>query len=298
MKDLVFAYSSGVEDIETLVLAESIREFAGRFSNAPIWLFTLKNLEEISEERRVKLESLNVTIKQIKVDEKKAEFPFVDHVCAAAQAEEEAVGITRNLVYLGTNAIVIQEPKEFILEEGINLGFRPVHHKLIGSDYEEPIDSFWGIIYQKCSVTEDKIFPMKTHVDGSVLRPYINSGYLIVKPERGFLRKWWEYYQKLYYLPLFSEFYEKDDLYVTFIHQAVLSGIFLSYLSKEEILELPFTYNYPINLYHESPDEFKPESFNDLVTARYYLGKLINPDDFEKLPFHEPLKSWLSTRIH
>ena len=96
----------------------------------------------------------------------------------------------------------------------------------------------------------------------------------------------------------FREFYEEDDLYVTFVHQAVLSGIFLSYLSKEETLELPFTYNYPINLYNESSAEFKPDTFQNLVTARYYLVKLLKLEEYEKLPFQEPLKTWLSKRIH
>ncbi|MHA1198916.1 MAG: hypothetical protein ACTSQF_06145 [Candidatus Heimdallarchaeaceae archaeon] len=298
MHDLIFAYSSGIEDVETLILAESIREFAGKFSNSPIWLYTIKEQEEISEERRQKLESLDVTIKQIKVDKEIAKFPFIDHVCAAAQAEEEAKEIAKNLVYLGTNAFIIKEPKEFILQEGINLGYRPVHHKLIGSLFDENIDRFWEIIYEKCNVTEDKIFPMKTHVDGNILRPYINSGYLIVNPRRGFLGEWWKYYQKLYNYQNFKEFYEKDDLYLTFIHQAVLSGVFLSFLSKNEVKELPFNYNYPINLYQESPEKYKPASFQDLVTARYYLVKLLKPEEYEKLPFHEPLKTWLSKRIH
>lgn len=298
MHDLIFSYSSDVESIETLILAESIREFAGKFSDAPIWLYTVKEQDEISELRRKQLESLNVTIKLIDINKEVAKFPFTAHVRAAAQAEEEAKDLANNLVFLGTNAFIIQEPKEFILRDGINLGYRPVHHKLIGSIFDEPIDSFWELIYQKCDVTEDKVFPMKTHVDGNILRPYINSGYLIVNPRRGFLEEWWKNYQKLYNDPNFREFYEKDDLYLTFVHQAVLSGSFLSYLSKEETLELPFTYNYPINLYHESSEEYQPDTFQKLVTARYYLVKLLKPEEYEKLPFQEPLKTWLSKRIH
>ena len=297
MNDLIFAFNSNAEDKETSILIESLRTFTGKFSNSPIWLFTHKELDEISEKRRKILDSLNVTIKKIEIDKEILKFPFISHVRSAAQAEEEAKNQTKNLAFLGTNTIFIQEPKEFILKEGINLGYRPVHHTLIGSIFERPIDKFWSLIYQKCNVNEEKVFPMKTHVDGNILRPYINSGYLIVNPKRGFLSDWWKYYQKTYYDPDFKEFYRKNDLYVTFIHQAVLSAVMLTQLNKKEIYELPFNYNYPINLYHESLDEYKPECINDLVTVRYYLDKLIDEDSFNKIPFKDPLKSWLKLRL-
>ena len=297
MEDIIFVYASNSENLETIILAESIREFGGKYANAPIWLFTLKEESEISEERINKLSSLRVDIKKLDIDKEVANFPFTCHVRAAAQAEELAENKIRNLVFLGINSLIIQEPSELLLDEGISLGYRPVHHKLIGSLYEEPIDPFWQKIYQICNVSEDKVFPMQTHVDGNILRPYINSGYLIVKPERGFLRYWWKVYKEAYSESFFYDYYKKDDLYLTFIHQAILSGIFLSYLLKDETRELPFTYNYPINLYHESLEKYRPRSINDLVTARYYLNKLLTKDAFEKMPFEEPLKGWLKSRI-
>ncbi len=298
MRDLIFVYTSSTENIETIVLAESIREYGGKYSDSPIWLYTTEKLDEMSEERKKKLDSLEVEVKDLKIDNEVAKFPFTSHVRAAAQAEEEAEDKTHFLAYLGSNSIIIQEPSEFILEEEINLGYRPVHHKLIGSSYNEPIDLFWEKIYQICEVSDENIFPMKTHVDGNILRPYINSGYLIVRPSIGFLRQWWKVYKNTYGDNFFKDYYQKDDLYLTFIHQAVLSGILLSYLSKNEIKELPFTYNYPINLYHESLEEYKPKCINDLVTARYYLKKLLDKDAFEKIPFKEPLKGWLKSRIY
>ncbi len=298
MNELIYAFSSSVTDTETMLLVESIREFGESLSDRPIWLFTIKNREEIPEDILVKLGKLNVKIFTLELEPEIAKFPFIGHVYAAKKAEEMAINKSKFLVYLGTNIIVIQEPKLFLLEEGRNLGYRPVHHKLIGSKYDQPLDKFWRLIYEKTAVNEDMLFPMQTHVDGNILRPYINSGYLVVRPERGFLREWWRYYQLLYNDPEFEEFYNKDDLYLTFIHQAILSGVFLSYLKREEIKELPFEYNYPINLYHETSEDFKPKNLNQLVTIRYYLDKIKSLDDFKQIPFEEPLRSWLSKRIH
>lgn len=174
-----------------------------------------------------------------------------------------------------------------------NIGCRPVHHTLIGSLYYQPIDEFWDLIYRKCEVPEDRIFPMQTHVDGNILRPYYNSGFLIVRPENRFLEKWWNRYKELYKDSDFKRFYDKNKLYITFVHQAVLSAEILSNFEKNELEVLPFSYCYPINLYEESLPEYKPKSTSELVTARYYLEKLLTQEGFDKIPFHEPLKRWL-----
>lgn len=297
MEQLIYAFCSGVTSPETLILVESIREFGGDFSNNPIWLFTKKTLDEIPKDLLSKLEQLNVNVYSLEIDPEIANFRFIEHVYAAAKAEEMALKKTENLVFLGTNSLFFDSPRKFLLEEGINLGYRPVHHKLIGSLYDEPIDYFWSLIYQKCDVNQEKVFPMQTHVDGQILRPYISSGCLIVNPERGFFKAWWDRYKIIHKEPIFKEFYEKYDLYVVFIHQAVLSAVMLSELDPEEIMELPFNYNYPINLYHESLEEFKPKNFEKLVTARYYLEKIVEEDEFNKIPFTEPMKSWLEKRI-
>ncbi len=297
MEQLIYAFCSSVTNPETMILVESIRKFSGEFSSCPIWLFTKKTLKEIPEDLLNSLYQHEVEIFTLDLDPEIANFSFIDHVYAAAKAEEMAVNKTDNLVFLGTNTLFFDSPEKFLLEDGISLGYRPVHHKLIGSLYDEPIDYFWSLIYQKCNVKEENVFPMQTHIDGQILRPYISSGCLVVNPKRGFFKVWWEKYKIIHKEPVFKEFYEKYDLYLIFIHQAVLSAVMLSELDKSEIKELPFEYNYPINLYHESLDEFKPKNFDNIITARYYLEKIIDEDEFNKIPFNEPLRSWLEKRV-
>ncbi len=112
-----------------------------------------------------------------------------------------------------------------------------------------------------------------------------------------FLKIWWNKYKEIYKDLDFKNFYDKNNLYITFIHQAVLSALILLNFEKEELEILPFSYCYPINLYEESLPEFKPQSTSELVTARYYLEKLLTPEGFDKIPFHEPLRSWLKKKI-
>ena len=298
MNQIIFAFASDGTAPETFILVESIRKFAGVFSDSPIWMMTTKSEEEIPIKFRSQLKMFNVEIIKVDLDAEDLKFPFTSFVSSAAKAESLAKKQTEFLVWLGSNSLIINEPQEFILKDKVKLGCRPVHHTLIGSLYYQPIDKFWELIYKRCKVPEDRIFPMQTHVDGNILRPYFNSGFLIVRPENGFLGTWWQRYRKMYNNPDFKVFYEKDDLYLIFVHQAVLSAEILTNFEKDELEILPFSYCYPINLFEESLPEFKPKSTEELVTARYYLEKLLTQEGFEKIPFHEPLKRWLKTKLN
>ncbi len=297
MEKLIFAYTSSASDLEIPILAASIRKFAGTLSECPIWVLIPKTKNEIPKEIKKQLLSLDVQIIPFLVDPD-LKFPFARYVLAVATAESLANEKTKLLAWLGSNTIVINEPKLFLLDEHKNLGYRPVHHTLVGSFYEKPIDPFWELIYRKCNVPEDKIFPMKTHVDNNTLRPYFNAGLLIVRPKKGLLQSWWDNFKELYCDPCFKEYYEKDDLYTIFIHQAVLSGVILSTMERQELQELPFIYNYPLNLYFECPIALRPQNINDLITARYEEFELEVPRWLEKIPLQDSLKSWFTDQLN
>ena len=86
-----------------------------------------------------------------------------------------------------------------------------------------------------------------------------------------------------------ENFYEKNELYSIFIHQAVLTGVILSSLKRDELHELPFTYNYPLHLYNEVPQDLRPGNIDELVTVRYE-----EPGVLKTIPFQGPVKSWLT----
>jgi flavin reductase (DIM6/NTAB) family NADH-FMN oxidoreductase RutF len=292
MEKLVFAYFSDCSDPKDLILAASIREFGESLSNYPIWVLVPKSKENINNEMKNSFLSLNVDLIPISTkDEPK--FPFITYVLAAANAESLAKEKTKLLAWLGSNTIIFNEPKHFLLDNDKLLGYRPVHHTNIGSFYDEPLDPFWELVYQKCNISGEQIFPMKTHVDHNKLRPYFNAGCLIIRPEKELFQSWWNSYNVLYNKPYFKEYYDKNYLYAIFIHQAVLSGIILSNLERNELYELPFEYNYPLNLYYNCPFVYQVKDVNNLITVRYEdLGEL------EKIPIQDPLKSWLTNQIN
>ncbi len=299
MNNIVFATltSADGEDIQAPLLASSIRKFGRNLAEQPIWILVPTQDKDIHEKLSANFESLDATIIPFSCDSDDLAFPFTALVCAAAKAEMLAKNTMDLLVFIDNNSFILSEPSEFLLDEKKILGYRPVHHTLIGSEYSKSLDNFWKLIYSKLDVSEDDIFPMKTHVDGRTLRPYINSGFLVVRPERGLFQFWWDAYKEIYKEQEFQEYYQKDSLYSIFIHQAVLSSIILTKLSRDELYELPFSYNYPLHLFRESPQEYQPDNLNDMVTLRYYMDKLRNPEWLDPLPFHNPHKSWVIDKL-
>ncbi|MFX1567709.1 MAG: flavin reductase family protein [Promethearchaeota archaeon] len=291
MKELIYVYISDGSNPKDLMLAASIRKFGSSLSNNPIWVLIPKSVETIPKKIRDLFISMDVELIPFSIDNE-PNFPFIKFVLAAATAELLAKGKTKLLAWLGSNTILFNEPKHFLLDNDKTLGYRPVHHTNIGSFIDEPIDRFWEEVYQHCNVSDEQIFPMKTHVDHNKLRPYFNAGCLITKPEKGLFQSWWKSYKYLYNEQCFQEFYNKNYLYAIFIHQAILSGVILSTIDRTELCELPFEYNYPLNLFYNCPFVYQVKNLNKLITVRYE-----DPSDLKKVPLQDPLKTWLTTQM-
>ena len=296
---LVFAsivFPDRSSETNALLLAESIRAFAGSLSHTPVWFYVPQDGKQLSRIVRNKLSALDVTLIPFDVDEEVLRFPFTGHSIAAAQAESRASDQANFVAWLSPNTIVLQEPRDFLLQDNRTLGFKPVHHTLLGSRYDEPLDSFWALIYCYCNVPGDRVVPMMTHVEGEKIRPYINSGLLVTRPERSLLRAWCDAFLEAYQEPAFREFYQQDKRYAIFIHQAILSGVILSMLATEEMQELPQTYNYPLHLHTEDITGNRPSGLEELVTVRHE-GFYQDPDWSKKMPAGEPIKQWIAERL-
>ena len=296
---LVFSsiiYPGKSSESNSLLLAESIRDFGGALSDRPIWFFAPNLGRELSLDTMTCFQGLNVEVIPMEIDQEVLKFPFTGHAEAAAMAESKADGNADLLAWIAPNTLVLHEPIDFLLDSNIKLGYRPVHHKLLGLLYDEPLDSFWNLVYNHCGVKEEQIFSMKPHVENEPIKPYFNAGLLIVRPERKLFRNWRDSFLNVYRHQDLLELYKKDQRYAIFIHQAILSGVLLSTLEKNEMEELPADYNYPIHLYPEDDTDGRPDSLDDCITLRHETFHQ-NPDWTEKIPLNHELKQWISDRL-
>ena len=165
--------------------------------------------------------------------------------------------------------MVLEEPRDFLLRDGVSLAYRPVMHRLIGSPYDEPLDAFWGRVYRALAVPDSAVFPMVTPGDRQTIRPYFNAGLLIVRPERGLLRAWAEAFRRLYEDAVLVQMGNDDSRKRVFLHQAALTGAILSKLTAQDLLDLPDRYNYPI-FFHERYEAARTfDSIEGIATLRH-----------------------------
>jgi hypothetical protein len=96
--------------------------------------------------------------------------------------------------------------------------------------------------------------------------------------------------------PEFQTFYQKDNRYIIFMHQAVFTGVLLHELERSEMLELSPKINYPLHLHGEIPVERRPGDLSDLTTLRY--EDIFDTGNWRaNLPIAEPLRSWLEAQL-
>jgi hypothetical protein len=289
-------YPNHRSETNTLLLVESIRDFAGSLSQAPVWCFVPQYEKELSSAFRTRLSELNARLIPFETDQAVLSFFFAADIQAAAIAESMALGKTDRLVWLSSNTLILHEPKAFLLSDEKNLAYRPVHHINVGSAYDKPLDAFWKLIYKYCNTPEDRVFPMKTHVDDLTIRPYFNAGILVTRPENRLFGTWHDIFFSVYQEPELVQLYKQDQRYVIFVHQVILSGVILAMFTEQRMQELPRIYNYPEHLYQEDVTTSRPVLLDELVTLRHEAFYQ-DPDWIQKMPASESLKAWFAKKL-
>ena len=299
MAQLIFAtpIAPGAAEREAVLLARSIRAFGGALAENAIWALT-PDPEALSGETRAALRALSVELLPFAIDAAALDFPFAVKAYAAAAAEQAARGRADLLAWLDSDTLVLQEPRALLLASDKALACCPIHHLRIGPSYDAPLDPFWRLVYDACATPEDRAFLMHTAVGGDRIRPHINAGLLVVRPERGVLTAWRDTFDRVYRQPAFEQFYEQNVRYRIFVHQAILSGTALSLLEPQEFLVLPGSYNYPLHLHADFPPERAAASLNALVTCRYDGWGFFEAPGWEKvMTIEEPLGGWLAREV-
>lgn len=297
---IIFAgFAEGTEQLSNMmVFVESVRKFAGDLHNAPVWIYVPEGSKEKYKKILEGFSEFRADIFESTAPKESLEYYFARKVFAAAEAEMKATDNAEILAWLDEDTIILKEPVDFLLPNEKSLGYRPVMHQNIGSLYSEPPDEFWSRVYKNLSIPESALFPMVTPADQKTLRPYFNAGLMVVRPERGVLRKWPENFIKLYEDPVFAEMCTKDVYKRIFLHQAALVGAILNTLKKEEMFEFSPKYNYPLFFHEKYEATRKFGDISEAITTRYDIYfRNPTPGWSERLKGPEEIIAWLKEKF-
>lgn len=281
--------------LDGLLLLESLRAFGGKLANSPFWVFTSSTarLDPVCLER---IKELNGLLFPIKIREEKPPFFFHERLQFLEWGEHKAAGKTDLLIWMDANTLVIREPRELSIPFGKMFGYRPVHHMNIGSRIGDPLSPFWDKLFWDCHVPAERVFPMRPVVETVKMRPYINAGLLVTRPDRHFFKHWLSTFQLLYRKQVYQDFYEDDSRYRLFFHQAVLTADVLHFFDRLDMVELPAAYNYPLHLHSQDTTPGKPANLETMATIRH--ERFYENRDWKKdFPAGEDFKSWLDDKL-
>ena len=250
------------------VLAESLRDFGGGVSDTLIRLYVPESLHDAAAAFHDRMAPLAVEVFEVQPPAVASQYILGAKPFTVAQAEADAEGDFDLLAVLAPNTIVLAEPRDLLLPKGITLGFSPVHHQNIGSPYDEPPDEFWSRMYRVLEVPESDVFPIVSLADRKTLRFYFNAGSFVVRPEAGLLRAWADAFTALAGDQTVADLCREGKPNV-FLHQAALAGITVKLLARDDTIQLPNSYSYPLFFERFFGGDTEFDSLEGVVTMRY-----------------------------
>jgi len=276
-------------------LTESLRTFGGSFADIPVWLYIPDRAEFSLESAEYfgKLHSQGAIIQNSPLPEDAAWFYYAGKVYAAGKAETTAESAGVSLIWMDDDTVILSQPDSLALAPDESFIWCPVMHNRSGSLFDLPPDDFWGRVYELLSIDDEKLFPMITPADRQKIRAYFHIGLMSVKPGRGILRRLVTDFEKLYSDPDLAEMCRRDVIKRIFLHQAALVGV-LNIVARDEIRELPASYNYPIFFDKGFESERVFDSIENAATIRSVVSlDKIGENWHEKLVGPEKKISWL-----
>jgi hypothetical protein len=251
----LFCTEGGPLEQESLLMAESFRRFTGRFKDAPLYSFQVRDRPDVSPETLAALANLGVQHQKVVLNTRYPDYPLANKPLLCAYAETAIAADI--LVFLDSDLVFWSEPNEFLLPPEYDLGIRPEHHKMIGSEGEDdPNDAYWQRLYQLAGVAQANWY-VTTTVDQKRVRAFWNSGVVAARREAGIFSAWKTTLEKLLtggdVINSENFYYEQSSLSAT-----ICAGAYKIW---------PFSpgYNYPIHSHNALPASEQVNRVDDIV---------------------------------
>jgi hypothetical protein len=286
----VACIEGGVLEAQTLLLFDSIRRHAGRFSNCSLYALSPRAGHSISTAGRRRLDQLGAHYTDEILNTECPEYGSANRVAAAAHIENTRQHKT--LVILDSDTLFLREPHEFILPAEIDVAVRPVDVK--GMSTSGPTDSFdiyWQELCRCCGARYDEIPWRESFVDRQGIKANYNAGLVVVRSELGILRRWADFFFASIRQGLRPPSTDKPFRTGTGLvepaaaklwgsNQAALSLAIWN--TTQRVRELPSTYNYPLTLHKQIERAVSRTIFPQLVHVHYHW--MLAPDALARNP--------------
>jgi hypothetical protein len=244
---------------KSLLLCESIREFGGAYSKAPIYSFAPRADHYLTPATIELFDMLGVVHSNMPLNTGFVNYPFANKILSALHVEQETDADW--IVFLDSDKIMLSEPEEMFSNEH-DFAARPVDKKNIGIvDFDDTEGAYWRGMYDLLRVTrvDDRV---TTTRDGETIFPYYNGGMIAVRREAGFFARFLKNFEMMWDNGLVPK------AGPNFIEQSTLATTAIAMGLRRRVLSP--SYNYPIHHHNAMAPEARFNNLESLVTAHYH----------------------------
>jgi hypothetical protein len=258
---LIMCTEGGQLEQESLLMVESFRRFAGNLKNTPIYSFQVREKNDVSAETLKSLAAFGVKHQKVVLNHQYPDYPLANKPLLCAYAEQNIDA--EIIVFLDSDLVFFSEPKEFLLPAEYDVGIRPEHEKMIGSEGKnDSNEEYWQHLYQLANVGDKEVF-VTTTVDRKKIRAFWNSGVVAVRRSAGIFTAWQETFMKL--LAEGSTIDKKNFYY----EQSALSATICA--KTDKVWCFSPNYNYPIHSHNLILDPEKMTDLKEIVCLHDHL---------------------------
>ena len=267
---------SGNLENQALLLFSSIRKYAGRFKEAPIYSFQPRNGPPLNTNTFKAFEELHVNHNTELLNTDYDYYPIGNKIFVCARAEE----IIKEdiLVFLDSDTVILNEPVDFDLPRGIAVAIRPVDNKNTGSEGpEDPNDIYWQKLYSICGITKELY--LTTTIDNLRIRAYWNSGLIAVNRSYGLFHRWRDNFIKIMRAGHIPRNNKTNEERLNNMDQLALAPTLVNVSERLNILD--YRYNYPLPKRPLMVSPYRNAALENLIHVHYH--RWFNKPDFLSL---------------
>lgn len=169
---------------QSLVLCDSIRTFAGAYSNIEIIAVSPRPQLALDRESQARLRDFDVEYVVEDLNKTQSPYGAINRVVASAWAEKNSS--KKFILALDTDTAFIDEPTFFDADVGV----RPVDMKgATSSGPNDPQDKYWQAMCEYGGIDVNKLPILKTTVDKKLIRASYNGGFSLIRRSLGIFKK-------------------------------------------------------------------------------------------------------------
>ena len=221
---------------QSVLLASSIREFAGGFAGAPIHAYRPREGPSLQPATVASLGELGAELHEEPLNRELAGDPMVNRVFVGLDAEQRLD--SEVLVFCDSDAVFLAEPAELMPPDGADVAVRPVGRVgkgTTGPGHEN--EDYWQRMYELAGV-EARPF-VETSVTGERIRGYWQAGLIAVRRSARLFEQWLEVLRSM-----MAEGHLQEGWRNPAIDQLTLAATISR--RPERIAVLDQRYNYPL----------------------------------------------------